>query len=313
VEEWLRAKSISPRLESMLKLSQSVLSFAEEDLGMNVGRNYRRYIELSRPWVSQIVMAAYRDRLESRLFQYPIVGSLPYRGYFNEADAKNLEERLKGEGFDTYRRPVSAFSSLGWFPDPLLSTMMRDEAHLIELLFHELTHSTFFFAGQADFNEAFASWMGFRAALLFLDSPRAALHFDETRRQELRRELQRDHAFQLKLARFVSEQLKLGRAGNFEREAFYTRLKSALTKDPELASFAARDWNNAFLLSLGTYYERVPSIEAKYEKSIDHWMRELKKVKDLAHMEQVSHLKTKFEIGHGHANALVAHFRAGQK
>jgi len=56
-----------------------------------------------------------------------------------------------------------------------------------------------------------------------------------------------------------------------------------------------------------------PSIEAKYGKSIDHWMRELKKVKDLAHMEQVSHLKTKFEIGHGHANALVAHFRAGQK
>ena len=55
------------------------------------------------------------------------------------------------------------------------------------------------------------------------------------------------------------------------------------------------------------------SIEEKYGKSIDHWMRELKKVKDLAHMEQVAHLKTKFEIGHGHANALVAHFRANQQ
>lgn len=56
-----------------------------------------------------------------------------------------------------------------------------------------------------------------------------------------------------------------------------------------------------------------PSIEAKYGKSIDHWMRELKKVRDLAHMEQVAHLKTQFEIGHGHANALVAHFRASQQ
>ena len=149
IEDILKDPAIDARTEKFLRLAQDVVKYAHVEVGMSVGRSYQSYARLDRPWVTQIVMAAPRDKLESYLFRYPIFGGLPYKGFFDESDAIGLEKRLEAEGLDVYRREVEAFSTTGWLPDPLLSSMLSEEARLIELLFHELTHSKFLLPGRS--------------------------------------------------------------------------------------------------------------------------------------------------------------------
>lgn len=266
----LTQPNLNPETERNLRLSQEVLSYAESHVGMKIGKSYRRYVDLHRPWVTQIVMAAEKQKLQPHLFQYPVVGSLPYQGFFDEDDARALEKQLQGQGLDTYRRPVTAFSSLGWLPDPLLSTMLGNEAQLIETLFHELTHLNFYFKGDADFNEAFASWLGYRVALEFLQSGPQQV----TDALALRERLTNAYNFQIHLADFVKKIIRRGHetyassspadtnAGEKRRAQYFAWIRTTLKADPTLQRLSKVEWNNAYILSLGTYYELVPQIEA---------------------------------------------------
>ena len=268
IDEVLANPNNSSTTERYLRLTQKIVAYARDHLNMNTGRSYRKFIQLDRDWVTQIVIAAQRDRLEPYLFHYPIVGDLPYKGYFDEADAIELQDKLEKDGLDTYRRKVPAYSTTGFLPDPIISTMFDGEARFIELLFHELTHSTFYFKSEADFNEAFASWMGFRSALEFIDASPEIEHA-----ADLKKELQADHLFQLKFAKVVRDIFK--RAPDFygekelpgasvekKREAFFAWIRSQLGSDPDFARMNKLEWNNAFLLGLGTYYEKVEPIDS---------------------------------------------------
>lgn len=264
IDEILKNPALDPKTEHYLKLSKEVLAYAQRDLGMRVGANYQQYIPLNRDWVTQIVMAAKKDSLTPHLFSYPIVGDLPYRGFYDEADAEKLEAKLASEGFDVFRRKVEAFSTTGWLPDPVISTMFSDESRFVELLFHELTHSTFYFADQADFNEAFASWMGFKASLEFVKSAKSSVNTDLTK---IETELTRGHEFQIRFASVIKEILEEGRKvyarpnPTEQREPYFAWIKTRLSKEPFGAAMDEKQWNNALILSLGTYYETVPAIE----------------------------------------------------
>jgi predicted aminopeptidase len=125
-----------------------------------------------------VLSGARPDWLEPVLWRFPLVGRLPYKGYFLLADALEAEGALKAEGFDTYLRPASAFSTLGWFNDPLLSTTLaQDSVDLVNTVIHELTHNRYFASGEAAFNESFANFVGARGAQRFFlargDSARA--------------------------------------------------------------------------------------------------------------------------------------------
>jgi predicted aminopeptidase len=118
-----------------------------------------------------LVSAAYRDTLKPYTWWFPIVGRVPYKGYFDFAAARRDAKNLAADGFDVYVRPSDAFSTLGFFNDPLLNTTLKgDTLSLANTVIHELTHNTFYASGQAPFNESFAMFVGARGAAAFYRS-----------------------------------------------------------------------------------------------------------------------------------------------
>ncbi len=173
-----------------LRLVLDARDFAERDLGLRAGRSYESYAELDRDTLALNLLAAPEFELRWKTWWFPIVGRVPYKGYFDFGDALAEAARLESEGFDVQVRPVSAFSTLGWFPDPIMSTTLAlDSLSLAETVIHEITHSTFFPTGRADFNESFANFVGNRGAIAFycdaVKDPsaceRARLRWEDTR------------------------------------------------------------------------------------------------------------------------------------
>lgn len=169
----------SPALRGRLQLVLEARAFAEDSLGLPAGEVFTQYTQLASDTLVLLLSGAQRDALEPVLWRFPIVGRLPYKGYFILADAVKAESTLAADGFDTYLRPASAFSTLGWFNDPLLSTTAaQDSVDLVNTVIHELTHNRYFAKGDATFNESFANFVGARGAERFFlargDSTRAA-------------------------------------------------------------------------------------------------------------------------------------------
>src|SRR5690606_3806447 len=123
--------------------------------------NYSEVAWLDRRYVSWTVSASDPWRLQPYEWSFPIVGRVPYLGFFKEEEAREKEQELIQKGLDTYLRGVSAYSTLGWFEDPLLSSMLNYEDHVLaETLIHELVHTTIWIKNSTDFNERLASYLG---------------------------------------------------------------------------------------------------------------------------------------------------------
>jgi predicted aminopeptidase len=160
-----------PRVAAKLRLVRAARAFAAESIGLRAKRSFTTYSQLDRDTLVLVLSGAYRDRLASRTWWFPIVGRVPYKGYFDFAAARAAARQLESDGFDVYLRPSPAFSTLGWFNDPLLSTSLAaDSLDLANTVIHELTHNTFYAPGQAVFNESFASFVGARGAAWFFRS-----------------------------------------------------------------------------------------------------------------------------------------------
>ncbi len=171
IEEVITDSSISPALRDRLRLVLEARQFAVDSLVLTAGESFTTFAQLDRDTLVLVLSAAYRDRLEAYRWWFPIVGRLPYKGFFRTADALRMRDDFAARGFDTYLRPASAFSTLGWFNDPLLSTTVRaDSASLVNTVIHELSHNTLFVAGNAEFSESFASFIGARGAETFFRS-----------------------------------------------------------------------------------------------------------------------------------------------
>jgi predicted aminopeptidase len=157
---------VRARLETVLKVRE----FARARLELNVGRAYTTISEVDQGAIAWVVMAAPRDSLEPYTWWFPIVGRIPYRGYFNkdraEAEAAEMEQR----GYDTMVRPAVAFSSLGFFNDPLLSNLLRlNHVELAGVIIHELFHRTYFLASDVMFDESAATFIGSAGAVKFFE------------------------------------------------------------------------------------------------------------------------------------------------
>jgi predicted aminopeptidase len=154
-----------------LELVLAARGFAADSIKLRTGDSFTTYSHLERDTLVLVVSGAYRDRLEAYTWWFPIVGRVPYKGFFDFSAAQDLARELERRGFDSYVRPSAAFSTLGWFNDPLLSTTLRlDSINLANTVIHEVTHNTFYKAGQAVFNESFANFVGARGSAWFFRS-----------------------------------------------------------------------------------------------------------------------------------------------
>jgi predicted aminopeptidase len=139
--------------------------FAVDSLRLDAEESFTSFSQLDRDTLVLVVSAAYRDRLARKTWWFPVVGSFPYKGFFDFAEAQRTAQQLRDQGFDVTVGPSSAFSTLGWFNDPLVSTTVKaDSVTLVNTVLHELLHTTFFAKGQVSFNESFATFVGGRGA-----------------------------------------------------------------------------------------------------------------------------------------------------
>ena len=160
---------MSPRQAELAEIAHQAKEFAVSHIGLRNTGNYDTYVNVGRDALTYVVSAAPRDRLEPHLWRFPIVGAVPYKGFFSKKDALAEQRRLEGRGLDTYVRGVAAFSLLGFLPDPLYSTMLRGTpGDIANTVIHEMTHGTVFLSGNATFNEGFATYVGNEGSLEFL-------------------------------------------------------------------------------------------------------------------------------------------------
>ncbi len=266
--------TVAIEIRHKLRLVLDVREFAVRDLGLVAGRSYDGYAEITRDTLALNVVAAPEFELRWKTWWFPIIGDVPYKGFFDFEAAYAEAARLEADGFDVSVRPVSAFSTLGWFPDPIMSTTLRlDSLALVQTVIHEITHTTYFPTGQPDFNESFANFVGYRGAIAFFCEAledesmceRARVRWDDTRvfgqffhtlldplNEAFAADLGPDERRARKQAVFADASVRFD-------EKFKPLLKAG-----RYASIDPDAVNNAWVISRLLYYTRLDDFEAVY-------------------------------------------------
>ncbi len=257
VRDWLEDPQTPPALRQRLESAQRIRDFASRELALPDNRSYRSYAELGRPHVVWNVFAAQEFSVEARLQCFPFAGCVGYRGFFSEEDARRHAARLRDEGFDVFVGGVPAYSTLGWFDDPLLSTFIHyPDWQLARLLFHELAHQLVYAKNDTTFNESFAVVVEEEGVRRWLAAGVRSAELEVFRASQARRRefAERIMNARQRLAAVYKENLTMEEKRGKKRAEF-DRLRA------QLGTAIPPEPTNAFLASVAIYTQRVPEFE----------------------------------------------------
>lgn len=279
IDKVVQDKATPPETRRKLELVKEARRYAENELGLKSTGNYRQFVALDRPYVSYIVHAAPSFKLESHRWWFPLIGNVPYKGYFSKADAEAESKTFPPKDFDVFVRGVTAYSTLGWFDDPVWSSMMiYHDADLVNTVIHETVHATIFIKSQADFNERMATFLGDLGTEMFYRKKEGdtSKQIERLRQERIEQKLFSD--FLSKEMKDLREWYKQNESLNAEEKIIRktARLKEIQERfkaeiQPQIKSgsysgFATEPLNNARLLAYGTYYEDLSDFEKLREK-----------------------------------------------
>ncbi|HWU75994.1 MAG TPA: aminopeptidase [Rhodanobacter sp.] len=299
VGKLLRDPATDPQLATRLRLAEQARRFASSQLGLPDNRSYTGYVALDRPFVVWNVFAAPRYSVQAVPQCFPIAGCVAYRGWFSEAAARADAARLRAQGDDVWIGGVPAYSTLGWFADPILSSMLRwDDDELAGTIFHELAHQLIYAKGDTAFNESFATFVQ-REGLREWRATRGLPAADD-RGQAM------DDGF-TRLVLDLRERLKALYASGADEAAM------AVGKRRQIAAFRARyaQWrdcrwpddhrydawvakpiNNARLLPFGLYDQWTPAFAVLFRRAGQAWPAFYAEVRKLARASPASRKAT---------------------
>jgi predicted aminopeptidase len=278
-------------LKQRLQRAQQIRAFASQQLGLPENGSYRSYADLQRAYVVWNVFAAPELSLELKQWCYPMVGCAAYRGYFDRDSADSAAAALRAEGYEVNVTGVPAYSTLGWFSDPLLNTFIGGtEGQLAGLIFHELAHQVVFVGGDTTFNESFATAVEREGVRRWL-----AAHGDDASRMAYAQFAQRRQEFLNLLLQYrgllfqnyqsqQADELKRARKQQLfaSLKEDYARLKAAWGGFAGYDRFFAQDLTNAHLASIGAYNDLVPAFDAVLAQVSGDFPRFYEEVKRLA-------------------------------
>jgi predicted aminopeptidase len=222
-------------LRQRLELVQQVRSYAAQ-LGLDVDGEYTGFVDWPGDRVITTVVATRPGEVDAASFWFPIVGRVPYKGFFDEERARSEAEKLRNQGLDVCLFPVPAYSTLGWLDDPLTTPMLReDRGRLIETVLHELVHATVYVPDEPEFNEGFATFFGQEAAIRF--------HQDSMGREQEQRRVEDDRAVTGTLVAFRERVAELyeGYEAGPERDVLRAALEKQTRTEIASLDLASRD------------------------------------------------------------------------
>ncbi|MFH1132005.1 MAG: aminopeptidase [Pseudomonadota bacterium] len=272
ITELLKNRDLPPDWRAKLKLVLAAREYSHKTIGLIRTGAYTYFYDTGGNPIAYNLSAAPKDALTPKLWTFPVVGSLPYVGFFDHSKGVKSENELASHGLDTYLRPVPAYSSLGWFDDPIFSSMLdTDLDRLIEIVIHETTHSTIFLRNQVAFNESLAVFVGQQGTLDFLAHRFGAGAPEVT---QTRKRIQNRQKFAALITELYSRidtlyKKQIPRATKLqEREVHFVwaqkEYKRIFVEPREWGAFVQRPLNNAVLLSYGRYNQGLEFHIAAY-------------------------------------------------
>ena len=278
IEEYIQHETdLHPVEKHKLELILSVRKFASDEIGLNAADNYTKVFDTHGFAPSYVVSVAYPDKLEYYYRWFPVVGKLPYKGYFIKDMAVDEASKFANKGYDVYLGQAAAYSTTGYFNDPVFSTMLEyDDIYLIGLIIHELLHNTVYKKDFAEFNESLATFFERTGTLLYIENTvgknsEIYQHADKSFADE---DLFVDLVKELvdKLDELYAKEITLEEKLS-EREKVFTSIQDKYRQMRESGEFQTdeKDWitriklNNAMILNLSTYKFNLDLYQKVYE------------------------------------------------
>jgi predicted aminopeptidase len=293
IQEVLDDRGTDEGTKEKIRFIQEVKRYGEEHLGLKGTKSYSRFLEVKGP-ILHVVTACERDSLQLYHWDFPIVGSVTYKGFFTREGAVEEKNLLDRKGYDTFVQPAAAYSTLGWLKDPIFSSMMGwDEATLANLILHEMTHATVYMKGETDFNEQIATFIGNRGAIDFLigkygPESKEVVEAVHSQEDDLLFSEWVDQACQ-QLASFYAREISRDEKLRRREELFRSILEGFAEmrgrfKTDCYRGFDKIELNNAVLLAYRRYFHRLDTFEILRE----HFEGNLKKVIEFFRQIQAS-------------------------